>query len=404
MKYAVIIPDGGADEPLSQLGGRTPFESALTPNLDRLASMGRQGTVRTTPPGFAAGSDVCSMSLLGYNPAVYHTGRAPLEAAAMGITGSGSDVVCRVNLVTIDERGTMIDHSAGGVSGAEARALFDAVREAWGRGGLLDRLELHPGSGYRAALVDRSGRSYAELSTTPPHEIPGQPSPVYRPTGGPAGEVLCALMDAAGPVLASHPINASRRAAGKRAATGVWIWGQGTFPAMPGFAARFGRRGAMITAVDLLAGIAALIGWDRVDVPGLTSWHDNNYVGQGRAAVDAIDRYDIVCCHVETPDEAAHQADVTTKVSGIEAIDRHCVGPILARLERERAWRLIVLPDHYTLCRTRKHDATPVPYLVAGTGVEPDGAGRFGEVNAGAGGPHLLHGHELLERLLFSGA
>jgi 2,3-bisphosphoglycerate-independent phosphoglycerate mutase len=160
----------------------------------------------------------------------------------------------------------------------------------------------------------------------------------------------------------------------------------------------------MITAVDLLAGIAALIGWDRVDVPGLTSWHDNNYVGQGRAAVDAIDRYDIVCCHVETPDEAAHQADVTTKVSGIEAIDRHCVGPILARLERERAWRLIVLPDHYTLCRTRKHDATPVPYLVAGTGVEPDGAGRFGEVNAGAGGPHLLHGHELLERLLFSGA
>lgn len=400
MKYAVIIPDGGADQPLSQLGGRTPFEAALTPNLDRLSSLGRQGTVRTTPPGFAAGSDVCSMSLLGYDPSVYHTGRAPLEAAAMGITGSGSDVVCRVNLVTIDDRGLMQDHSAGGIAGEEARALFDAVRAAWVRAGLLDGLELHPGSGYRAALVDRTGRSYAELRTTPPHEIPGQPSSAHRPSGGGVGGLLCALMDAAGPALASHPVNESRRASGKRAATGVWIWGQGSFPALPGFAARFGQRGAMITAVDLLAGIAALMGWDRVDVAGLTSWHDNNYVGQGRAAVEAIDRFDIVCCHIETPDEAAHQADVTTKVAGIEAIDRHCVGPVLARLERESAWRLLVLPDHYTLCRTRKHDATPVPFLLAGTGIEPDGSSRFSEVNAGAGGPHLNRGHELLPRLL----
>jgi 2,3-bisphosphoglycerate-independent phosphoglycerate mutase len=400
MKYAVIIPDGAADEPLPQLGGRTPFEAALTPNLDRLAEMGRQGTARTTPPGFAAGSDICSMSLLGYDPAVYHTGRAPLEAAALGITGGPGDVVCRVNLVTVDEAGRMQDHSAGGIAGEQARALFACVEQAWRQAGLMDGLELRPGSGYRAALVDRTGRSYAGMTAAPPHEIPGEPALQHLPTGSAGAEFVRRLIAIAEPAVRAHPLYAERLAAGRRPATGVWIWGQGHFPSMPSFQGRFGLRGAMLTAVDLLAGIAAFIGWDRLDVPGLTSWHDNDYVGQGRAAAEALDRYDIVCCHVETPDEAAHQADVTTKVAGIEAIDRHCVGPILRRLEREPAWRLLLLPDHYTLCRTRKHDATPPPYLVAGTGVEPDGSARFSEVNAGAGGPHLTRGHELLPQVL----
>ncbi|MEM8757876.1 MAG: 2,3-bisphosphoglycerate-independent phosphoglycerate mutase [Planctomycetota bacterium] len=400
MKYALIIPDGAADRPLPELGGRTPFEAAVTPNLDRLAAMGRLGTARTTPDGFGAGSDVCSMSLIGYDPAAYHTGRAPLEAAALGITGGPADVVCRVNLVTVDEAGRMLDHSAGGIDGDESRALFDALTNAWTEAGLLRGSSLHSAAGYRAALVDRSGRSFDGLSTTPPHEIPGETAAAHAPSGGEAAAWLNDLMDSARPALAAHPVNNARRERGVRPATNAWIWGQGTFPSMPSFESRFGLRGCMLTAVDLLAGIAQLVGWDRLDVPGLTGWHDNDYVGQGRAAAEAIDRYDLVCCHVESPDEAAHQADATTKTAAIEAIDRHCVGPIVDRLAREPAWRVLVLPDHYTLCGTRKHDATPVPFLVAGSGIAADSADRFTETNAEAGGPHCARGHELLPSLM----
>ncbi len=399
MKLGIIIPDGAADLPIKALGGRTPLEAALTPNLDRLAAMGRQGTVNTTPPGFGTGSDVCSMSLLGYDPATHHTGRAPIEAAATGFVAGPTDVACRVNLVTIED-GVMRDHSAGGIDTASGRALFDAVEHEWRRTGLFVSCSIQPGVEYRCSLVDHTNTSYQGVRTTPPHEILDEAADPHRPAGGPAADRLCALMDAARPVLASHPVNLARRAEGKRLATDVWIWGQGVFPSLPSFESRFGLRGAMTTAVDLLAGIATLIGWARIGVPGLTGWHDNDYAAQGQASVRALDDFDIVCCHVESPDEAAHQANPTIKTAAIEAIDRHCVGPMLERLVREPAWRLLVLPDHYTLCSTRKHDPTPPPYLIAGTGVAPDEAERFTETNAGAGGPHLQQGHDLIPRVL----
>ncbi|MEO0631692.1 MAG: phosphoglycerate mutase, partial [Planctomycetota bacterium] len=259
---------------------------------------------------------------------------------------------------------------------------------------------IQPGVEYRCSLVDRTGTSYEGVRTTPPHEILDEDSRPHQPSGGRAAERVTALMDAARPVLAPHPTNQARIADGKRPATDVWIWGQGVFPSLPSFESRFGLRGAMTTAVDLLAGIASLIGWDRIDVSGLTGWHDNDYAAQGAASVRAIDEYDIVCCHVESPDEAAHQANPTIKTAAIEAIDRHCVGPMLERLAREPAWRLLVLPDHYTLCSTRKHDQTPPPFLIAGTGIDPDDAERFNETNAEAGGPHLQRGHDLIPSVL----
>ncbi|MEM1072258.1 MAG: 2,3-bisphosphoglycerate-independent phosphoglycerate mutase [Planctomycetota bacterium] len=399
MKLGIIIPDGAADLPIKALGGKTPLEAAITPNLDRLAAMGRQGTVNTTPSGFGTGSDVCSMSLLGYDPTKFHTGRAPIEAAATGLNADPTVVVCRINLVTI-EGGMMRDHSAGGIDTASGRALFKAVEQAWRQAGLFDKCEIQPGVEYRCSLVDRSGTSYDDVRTTPPHEILDEAVEPHRPKGGQAADRLSVLMEAARPVLASHIINAARVVEGKRPATDVWIWGQGVFPSLPSFESRFGLRGAMTTAVDLLAGIASLIGWDRIDVPGLTGWHDNDYAAQGTASVQAIDDYDIVCCHVESPDEAAHQANPTIKTAAIEAIDRHCVGPMLDRLSRDPEWRLLVLPDHFTLCSTRKHDPTPPPFLIAGTGIEPDEADRFTETNAEAGGPHLQHAHDLIPSVL----
>ncbi|MEL6795832.1 MAG: 2,3-bisphosphoglycerate-independent phosphoglycerate mutase [Planctomycetota bacterium] len=399
MKLGIIIPDGAADLPIKALDGKTPLEAAITPHLDRLAAMGRQGTVNTTPPGFGTGSDVCSMSLLGYDPTKYHTGRAPIEAAATGLSADPTDVVCRINLVTI-EGGMMRDHSAGGIDTSSGRALFKAVAQAWREAGLFDTCEIKPGVEYRCSLVDRSGTSYDDVRTTPPHEILDEVVEPYGPNGGQAADRLSALMEAARPVLASHAINAARVAEGKPPATDVWIWGQGVFPSLPSFERRFGLRGAMTTAVDLLAGIASLVGWHRLDVPGLTGWHDNDYAAQGTASMRALDDYDIVCCHVESPDEAAHRANPTVKTAAVEAIDRHCVGPMLDRLSRDPEWRLLVLPDHYTLCSTRKHDPTPPPYLIAGTGIEADDADRFTETNAQAGGPHLQLGHDLIPSVL----
>ncbi|MEM1072156.1 MAG: 2,3-bisphosphoglycerate-independent phosphoglycerate mutase [Planctomycetota bacterium] len=396
MKYALILPDGAADTPLLALGGRTPFEAANTPNLDRLVANGRLGTAATTPAGWSAGSDVCSMSLMGYDPVRYHTGRAPIEAAALGVSGGEQDLACRVNLVTVDDGGRMLDHSAGGISGEDSRQLFYAVERAWREQGLLEGLELHPAAGYRAALIDRSGGLGGACTTVPPHEILGELVGDHLPTGAGAAERLVDLIHASRAVLDDHAVNRDRRARGERLATHAWIWGQGSFASLPSFVDRFGVTGCMLTAVDLLAGLASLVGWDRVSVPGLTGWHDNDYKGQGAAAVEAFDRFDLVCCHIESPDEAGHQADATTKTAAIEAIDRHCVGPMLGRIQREPSWRVLVMPDHYTLCSTRKHDATPVPYAVAGTGIQADASTRLTETQAEAAGPHFGRGHDLM--------
>ncbi|MGQ0628061.1 MAG: 2,3-bisphosphoglycerate-independent phosphoglycerate mutase [Phycisphaerales bacterium] len=416
MKYLIIIADGAGDVPMAELQGRTALEAAVTPNLDVLASRGILGTAATTPPGFGAGSDVCTMDLLGYDPRRYHTGRAPLEAAAIDVPMGERDWVFRVNLVSVSpdggaDGGRMLDHSAGAITDGEAAALFDALGAHWRRECQEEAsaITLRHGVSYRASMVDSSGRVYSNVTTTPPHEIPARPWREYlpRPTlsaGGLPASGLVRLMENSRAILAAHPINVARRGRGLRSADMAWIWGQGTRPVMPSFESRFGLRGAMITAVDLLAGIAKLIGWTRLEVPGVTSYHDTDYVAQGREAVAGLKAFDIVCCHVEAPDEASHQADWATKVAAIEAIDRHVAGPARAWVEGGSGRRVMVLPDHYTLVSTRKHDATPVPYVVSGDlrGVGTPGkpATRFTEQHAKATLGVVGQGHELMELFL----
>ncbi|MCE9588948.1 MAG: cofactor-independent phosphoglycerate mutase [Planctomycetes bacterium] len=409
MKYVIIIPDGAADHPLSELGGKTPFEAAKKPHTDRLAIEGRQGTVATTPQGFPCGSDVCSMSLLGYDPAVYHKGRAPLEAAALGIELAPTDWVFRVNLVTVID-GKMQDHSAGHISSEEGRQLLADLAGHLDMPGMI----LYPGVSYRNIMVDDSatrdsatGRDWSELATTPPHDIPGEPMRKHLPRGGPHAELLHRMIAESEVFFREHEINQARRENGQLPATHVWPWGQGQKTIIPSFESRFGLRGAMITAVDLLAGIASFIGWDRLDVPGQTSYHDTDYVAAGKHAIAALDNYDVVCVHVEAPDEASHASDAKTKVAAIEAIDEHIVGPIHAALEARAkefgGYRILLLPDHYTAVATRKHDPTPPPFALCGTRVHGVRQKPFTEKNANESDLHVRFGHELMEYFLFSG-
>jgi 2,3-bisphosphoglycerate-independent phosphoglycerate mutase len=409
MKYVLIIPDGAADRPLAELDDRTPFEAAETPNLDALAVEGRQGTVATTPAGMPCGSDVCTMSLLGYDPRRYHTGRAPLEAAALGIDMAPADWVFRVNLVTVID-GKMQDHSAGHISSTESRRLL----EEFARQIPLEGVTLFPGVSYRNIMVDRargeaSDRDWEGLASVPPHDIPGQPIRKHLPIGGDHAKLLQQFIAESEVFLADHEINQTRAEMGELPATHFWPWGQGRRPNMPAFSEKYGRggfraRGAMITAVDLLAGISAFIGFDRLDVPGQTSYHDNDYAATGEHAIAALNDYDLVVAHVEAPDEAAHAADPATKVAAVSAIDEHVVGPLHRALQdRGEDWRMLVLPDHYTLVDTRKHDPTPVPFLMAGHKVRSVLKRTFSEQHAEASDLHIRHGHELMEYFLRSG-
>ncbi len=409
MKYVIIIADGAADHPLDELKGKTPFEAARKPHTDALAMQGRQGTAVTTPAGMPCGSDVCSMSLLGYDPRKYHKGRAPLEAAALGIDLDPRDWVFRVNLVTVID-GRMQDHSAGHISSDEGRRLLEdfAARVD------LPGMALYPGVSYRNIMVDSTGRGmpqagdqgrdWSELRTIPPHDVPGEPIRKHLPMGGPHAELLQQMIAESEVIFVDHEINLTRKELGELPASHVWPWGQGQKPIIPSFESRFGIKGAMITAVDLLAGIAAFIGWDRLEVPGQTSYHDNDYAATGRYAIAAMDDYDLICVHVEAPDEASHAGDAATKVAAIEAIDEHVVGPIHAALrERGEPYRLLYLPDHYTAVSTRKHDDTPVPFAICGhkmTGVLPR---AYSEANAAEADLHVKFGHELMEFFLSSG-
>lgn len=421
MKYVIIIPDGGADRPLEELDGLTPFEAADTPNLDELAKAGRIGTAATTPKGFGAGSDVCTMDLLGYEPGEYHTGRAPLEAAAIGVDSGPADWIFRLNLVTVgtegtDQEGLMLDHSAGAMPDIEAKALVDGLIEYWGEHepGLTTDMKLTHGKSYRSILVDRSGRDYSSVDCTPPHEIPDRPWKPALPSGGKTdeGAVLSRLMLLSHEYLIGHEINLARVEQGLRPANMAWIWGQGTRPELPSFVSRFGLKGGMITSVDLLSGIAKLIGWDLIECPGLTSYHDTDYAMQGKVTIESLSKYDIVCCHIEAPDEASHQSDYMTKVSSLEAIDREIIGPVMKGLERygdpdedpkAEGWRVLVLPDHYTLCSTRKHDATPVPFAMVGAWVRSVVPRVLTEKQAGEADLHIDPGADLMEYFLHSG-
>jgi len=332
------------------------------------------------------------MSLLGYDPSVYHTGRAPLEAAAQNISLRASDWVFRCNLVTTRD-GLMIDHSVGGISDVEARELLSDLAKSVQYPGA----QFYPGVSYRNLLVYRGSDDFA-LKTFPPHEIPNQPLVSHLPAGVGSDQLL-SIMRQSVRVFDNHPVNTARRAAGKNEATQVWLWGQGHPPAIPSFLEKFGvAKGAMITGVDLLRGIAALLGWQSIESPGMTSFHDTDYAAQGITTCDAIDKFDIVVSHVEAPDEASHQADWKTKIASIEAIDEHVVAPVLKKLQGLPDWRLMVLPDHPTNIATRKHGYEPTLWAMTGFAIQPSGL-SYNELDAKRGRA-IEHGHDLMKLFL----
>lgn len=401
MKYVIIIPDGAADFPQDALDGQTPFQAADKPHLDALAAIGRQGLVHTTPRGFSAGSDVCCMSLMGYDPHRYHKGRAPLEAAAMGIRTEPDDWIFRCNLVTVDGP-IMKDHSAGHVESEQARTLLDCLAEDTGT--RLDGITFHPGVSYRNLMIDRSGRDYANLQCTPPHDIPDKPWPEHLPGGCRQARVLREMIQRSGELFQNHPINRQRGAQGKGLANLAWLWGAGQTPQVPDFQSVYGVRGGVITAVDLLAGIGALVGFQRIDVPGITGYHDTNYKAKGEYAAAALDELDLVVVHIEAPDEASHQGDLQTKVDSIQAIDQYIVGPIhqqLRQLEAEgQSWRLLCLPDHYTCLSNRLHDPTPVPFMIAASDQPTTDGKPFNETNARNSGWIVEQGYQLMGQFI----
>jgi 2,3-bisphosphoglycerate-independent phosphoglycerate mutase len=350
VKALLVLGDGMADEPIPELGGRTPLEYARTPNFDRVAREGACGMLRTIPPGCEAGSDIASLSILGYDPRRYYTGRGPLEAASMGIPLGGGDIAYRCNLVTVAD-GVMEDFSAGHIPSREGGALIRAVAAG------VDGVSLHAGISYRNLMVVPGGEG---AETRPPHDIVGERIEAHLPKGGDAPRLIRA-MERSREILRGQPVNRERIARGERPATMIWPWSGGRTPGLPSFREKYGLSGAMISAVDLLNGIARLAGMEVVRVPGATGYLDTDYDAKARYALAALERVDFLYLHVEAPDEAGHMGDVGEKVKAIERVDG-MLGKILESFDGIVA----VLPDHPTPIRVKTHTADPVPFAVRG--------------------------------------
>ena len=383
MKYIVILGDGMADEPLEELGGKTPLEYAKTPNMDRMSLEGACGMLRTIPDGFEAGSDIANMSVLGYAPEKYYTGRGPLEALSMGIDLSSSDVAYRCNLVTVEEN-TMVDFSAGHISSAEGAELFVSLQPE------LPDVMLKAGISYRNLLVVHGGKGAV---STPPHDIVGQGISPYLPKGADA-ELLLRCMKTSRMVFDNHPVNKVRTRAGRRPATGIWPWSGGHKPAFPLFTEKYGKTGGMISAVDLLNGIARCAGMEVIRVPGATGYLDTDYAAKAQYALDAIQHLDFLYLHIEAPDEAGHLGNIDEKVKAIERVDE-VVGTILDNFDGIVA----VLPDHPTPIRIKTHSRDPVPFVIRGKG--KDTRESYSEKAARTGGLGTKNAVDFLD-FLFS--
>lgn len=355
MKVILIQPDGMSDEPLAQLGDKTPLQAAYTPSMDWLASAGMLGTVHSIPAGFPPGSDIGNLVLMGHDPNKVFTGRAPLEAAAQGIPTTAEDVIYRVNFVHIAD-GVMVDFTAGHISNDEAATLIQSLNQELGVPGL----QLYPGVSYRNLGVWHQGAMPTRAE--PPHNLTDKPVAGFdaRP------EPIRTVMQKAQAILADHPVNKQRAAAGKKTASHIWMWGEGRTPTLRGIQDLYGwQRGTMITAVDLLRGIARLSGVDVVDVEGATGFIDTNYEGKAQAALEALEQSDLIFVHIEAPDESAHMGRADYKLKSIEDTDAKIVAPLLRAAQSRGDVAIVLLPDHPTLIRTKTHSADPVPCLVA---------------------------------------
>ena len=398
MKTVLVIPDGVADEVQPALNGQTPLQAARIPNMDLVAQTGLVGRTDNVPASMPSGSDVGTMSLFGYDTLKFHTGRAPIEAAAQGIQLDDGDWAIRCNLVTVDADNRMASFTAEQFPNDAAQQLIELLQkdvcgdEHW---------KFHAGVSYRNLLVYRArGKSApfaSETASTPPHDITDQPIGPHLPSG-PGADELQRLMARSKELFREADANVARQNAGQMPATQIWLWGQGMRPALTPFVDRFGQRGAVITAVDLLRGMGRLIGWDVVEVEGATGYLDTDYSAKGKAAIETLKRDDIdfLVVHVEATDEASHEGDVEEKVKAVEQIDEHIVGPVHDFLKSQGDYRLLVCPDHPTFLRTRTHSHGYCPFALCGRGIAADELSTYDENSASESQVVFDKGHELM--------
>jgi 2,3-bisphosphoglycerate-independent phosphoglycerate mutase len=396
MKYIILVGDGMGDYPIAELGGRTPLEAAAIPHLDQLARQGELGCARTIPKGMDPGSDIANLAIMGYDPARYHTGRAPLEAAALGVKLGPEEVAFRCNLVTLrqDEIGLIMeDYAAGHISNEEAKELILALDQALGK----DGRRFYPGVSYRHLLVWQEGR--ADWRTYPPHDWTGHDVTQLMEWDGPE-RPLWELIRESWAVLKDQEVNNRRAAQGKRPATSIWLWGQGRPPQLPTLKERFGLTGAVISAVDLIRGIGLYAGLQPILVPGATGYLDTNYAGKVAAALEALKTRDLAFIHVEAPDEAGHSGELQLKMQAIADFDAKVVGPLMAGLKELGDHRVLVLCDHYTPISVRTHTAEPVPFVLFDSRKPADQLQFYTENDAREAGLVLEQAADLLPRLL----
>jgi 2,3-bisphosphoglycerate-independent phosphoglycerate mutase len=404
MKYAIIVGDGMADYPVQSLGGKTPLMVARTPHMDFMAREGEIGLVRTVPEGFNPGSEIANLSIFGYDPIRYYTGRGPLEAASLGVQLSDNDIAFRCNLVTLKFQGNKIvmeDFSAGHIKDEEAREVILDLNKEMG----TKEIQFFSGVSYRHLMVLKNGAAkfldLENLELTPPHDIIGKEITAFLPQ---SNDPILALMTKSQRLLKNHPINIARKGKGLLPANSIWLWGQGRSPRMITLKERFGMNGFVISAVHLIKGIGILAGLEVLEVPGITGYFDTNYDGKAQYALKGLREKDFAYVHVEAPDEAGHMGDLRLKIEAIEAFDEKVVGAILKGIKDFERYKVLVLPDHPTPLSVRTHTADPVPYAIFSNeaGAKTSHGKTFDEVSAGLSGISVERGFELIERFLNS--
>jgi 2,3-bisphosphoglycerate-independent phosphoglycerate mutase len=399
MKYLIVVPDGAADEPIEALGGKTPLQTANMPHINALAKLGEVGMVSTVPEGIAPGSDAANLSVMGYDPKTYLTGRSPLEAASIGIDMNDTDVAFRTNIVTLEGDGAyedliVKDHSSGDITTAEADQLIQAVNEAFAN----DKIQFYTGVSYRHCMIVHEGSTAYEL--TPPHDILTRQAGPYLPKGEGA-DFITDMMKKSYEILKDHPVNVARREKGMNPANSLWIWGQGKKPQLSSFYDKYQINGATISAVDLIKGIGVCAGLETIDVEGATGTIHTNFDGKAEAAIEAFKRgVDFLYVHLEAPDECSHQGDMPGKIKSLELIDEKVVGPVIDYLKSTgEDFRFLIVPDHQTPLSIRTHKGRPVPYVFfdSAKAETADESHAFNEESGASSGLFFANGYELTD-------
>jgi len=396
MKYIVLVGDGMADYPVQELNDRTPLQVARTPNMDFIAKNGMLGRIKTIPKDAVPGSDVANITIFGYDPQLYYTGRGPLEAANLGIEMEDDDVAFRCNLITA-LGDTLVDYSAGHISSKEAKSIIQFVDTNLG----TNRIKFYPGVSYRHLLLVKRGTDdhLDSLKCKPPHDIAGQ-SIIKNFPKGDGADILIKLMEESRKVLEKHEINLVRVDLKENPANMIWLWGQGKRPSMPKFIDKYGLKGSVISAVDLIKGLGRILGLDVINVPGATGYYDTNYEGKANAALKSLEKNDFVFVHVEAPDEAGHNGDLREKLNAIERFDQIVVGPLLNAYKEKNNFRILALPDHATPIAVKTHTAEPVLFGIFGKDIQAGGFSKYCEKEAEASDLYFEKGYELMDYLI----